>query len=171
MKNCAVFTALILTIAAPAIGGDMLDSGAYFPEFSLTAHDGSTVSSVDLAGHPYLVYYYPKADTPGCTKEACEFRDRWTDVQDAGLKVFGASYDTPEDNAKFAEKYNLQFLLLSDSKKNLANAIGAASALRPWPKRISYLVGADGKILKAYPKVSPAEHAAEVLADLKALTE
>ncbi|MCP4902028.1 MAG: peroxiredoxin [bacterium] len=171
MPKLSVLSMALLAIASSAAASDMLDAGASFPEFSLTAHDGSTISSADLAGAPYLVYYYPKADTPGCTKEACEFRDHWEDVKNAGLKVFGASYDTPEDNSAFAEKYSLQFLLLSDEEKTLAKAIGASSSMRPWPKRISYLVGADGTILKVYPKVSPAEHAGEVLEDLKALTE
>lgn len=149
----------------------MLDSGAEFPQFSLTAHDGSTVSSADLAGGPYLVYFYPKADTPGCTKEACAFRDSWAEVQAAGLKVFGVSYDSPKTNAAFAEKFHLQFLLLSDVDRKLAAAVGAERALLPIPKRISYLVGADGKVLKTYPDVSPAKHAAEVLADLKRLSD
>jgi peroxiredoxin Q/BCP len=148
----------------------MLDSGAKFPQFSLTAHDGSTVASADLAGGPYLVYFYPKADTPGCTKQACAFRDSWAEVQAAGLKVFGVSYDSPKTNAAFAEKYNLQFLLLSDVDRKLAAAVGAERALLPVPKRISYLVGADGRVIKAYPDVSPAKHAAEVLADLKRLS-
>ena len=83
------------------------------------------------------------------------------------LKVFGVSYDTPEDNAAFAAKFNLQFLLLCDVDKKLAGAVGAKAAVMPYPKRISYLVGADGKVIKAYPSVSPAGHAAEVLADFK----
>ena len=147
----------------------MLEPGNPFPKFSLTAHDGSTVASDDLAGSPYLVYFYPKADTPGCTKEACTFRDSWDAVQAAGLQVFGVSYDSPKNNQKFADRYHLQFLLLSDSDRGLAKAVGASSILLPVPKRISYLVGADGTVLKAYPKVSPAAHAAEVLADLEAI--
>ena len=147
----------------------MLEAGATFPAFSLTAHDGSTVSSQGLAGQPYLIYYYPKADTPGCTKEACAFRDRWEDVQQAGLAVYGVSFDKPDTNAAFAKKYRLQFPLLSDTDRELASEVGAKSALLPIPKRISYLVGADGTVLKAYPKVSPSDHAGEVLADLETL--
>ena len=101
----------------------MIDAGSPFPDFSLTAHDGSTVSSEALEGTPHLVYFYPKADTPGCTKEACAFRDSWAGVQMAGLRVFGVSYDTPERNRKFAEKYGLQFLLLSDTDRELAAAV------------------------------------------------
>ena len=148
----------------------MLETGDRFPTFSLTAHDGSTVSSAELFGSPFLIYFYPKADTPGCTREACEFRDSWDDVQAAGLQVFGVSYDSPKTNRAFAEKYELPFLLLSDGDKDLAKAVGASS-LMPFPKRISYLVGADGTVVRAYPKVSPAEHASEVLADASALNE
>jgi peroxiredoxin Q/BCP len=158
------------SLTGTLFGGEMLESGAEFPQFSLTAHDGTTVASADLAGGPYLVYFYPKADTPGCTKQACAFRDSWAEVQAAGLKVFGVSYDRPKANAAFAEKFHLQFLLLSDSDRKLAAAVGAERALLPVPKRISYLIGADGRVLKAYPDVSPAEHAAEVLADLKRLS-
>jgi peroxiredoxin Q/BCP len=164
----AITTLLAATLAA---GGDMLEPGTSFPAFSLTAHDGSVVSSEGLAGQPYLIYYYPKADTPGCTKEACAFRDRWEDVQQAGLAVYGVSYDKPDKNAAFAKKYALQFLLLSDTDRELASAVGAKSALLPVPKRISYLVGADGTVLKAYPKVSPSEHAGEVLDDLGSLAQ
>ena len=149
----------------------MLSTGDQFPSFELSAHDNSTVSSEALSGTPYLIYFYPKADTPGCTKEACAFRDSWPEVQAAGLKVFGVSYDTPKTNAAFAEKFNLQFLLLSDSDKELASAVGAQRALLPVPKRISYLVGADGTVLKAYPDVKPADHAGEVLADFERLSD
>ena len=154
--------------ASSALAADMLKPGDLFPSFTLKAQDGSTVSSEGLKGSPYLVYFYPKADTPGCTKEACAFRDSWAEAQLIGLKVFGVSYDTPEDNRAFADKYSLQFVLLSDRDRALAEKAGAAGIM-PFPSRISYLVGADGRVLKAYPKVSPAEHAAEVIADFRAL--
>jgi len=163
-------TFVLMAVAASVFGGEeMLSTSAVMPAFALTAHDGSLVSSAELLGTPYLLYYYPKADTPGCTQEACALRDSWSDVEKAGLAVFGVSYDTPEDNAAFAAKYHLPFLLLSDSKKELAEQVGAARALLPVPKRISYLVGRDGRVLKAYPSVRPAEHAQEVLADFRQL--
>jgi len=83
--------------------------------------------------------------------------------------VFGVSYDSPETNRAFAEAHRLPFLLLSDTDKKLARKVGASIPLLPFPKRISYLVGSDGKVLKPYPKVRPAHHAAEVLADYRAL--
>ncbi|RLE30427.1 MAG: peroxiredoxin [Acidobacteria bacterium] len=156
----------LLVIPGTATGDEMLTTGEMFPSFELQAHDGSAVRSSSLAGSIYLVYFYPKADTPGCTKEACSFRDAWSDLKEANVKVFGVSYDTPQSNRAFAEKFNLPFLLLSDDEKALAKSVGATRLLIPVPKRISYLVGADGRILKAYPSVSPSSHAEEVLKDL-----
>ena len=147
----------------------MLSPGASFPEFELAAHDGSTVRSVDLAGTTYLLYFYPKAGTPGCTREACQLRDSWSTLQDLGVTVLGVSYDTAEANRRFAETHRLPFLLLSDRSRELAAAAGAQRLLLPVPKRISYLVGPDGAVLRAYPSVSPAEHAEQVMADLRDL--
>jgi len=158
----------LLAAATTAEGGRMLHVGEPFPPFELSAHDGSVVRSQDLTGKPYLIYFYPKADTPGCTKEACAFRDSWEDVLAAGLTVLGVSYDTPDANRAFAAKYHLPFLLLSDRDHALAKAVGAARSLMPFPKRISYLVGPDGTILRAYPNVKPSGHAAQVLADARA---
>lgn len=160
---------VVVTGAATAMGGEMLHVDDPMPEFALPAHDGTTVSSEELAGAPYLVYFYPKADTPGCTTEACAFRDSWDDVEATGLAVLGVSFDSPEVNKAFAEKYNLPFRLLSDTDRELAKAVGATRALLPVPKRISYLVGADGRVLAAYPDVRPARHAGEVLADWERL--
>ena len=159
----------LLVVPGMAVGDEMLTTGEDFPSFELQAHDDSVVSSSALEGSIYLVYFYPKADTPGCTKEACAFRDAWSELKDAEIKVFGVSYDTPRSNRAFAEKFSLPFLLLSDSDKALAKSVGADRLLIPVPKRISYLVGADGKILKAYPSVSPSSHAEDVLKDLNQL--
>ncbi len=173
MRRTALIVTVVLVVAGFAAAADeegtMLEAGMPFPAFTLTAQDGSVVSSAELAGRPYLIYYYPKADTPGCTREACELRDRWTDIQDLGLAVLGVSYDSPKDNRAFAEKFHLQFRLLSDQDRELAKQVGAVRALLPLPKRISYLVGSDGMVLKAYPSVDPKTHAAEVLDDLRRL--
>lgn len=143
----------------------MLAPGEKFPTFELQAHDGTIINSAGLKGTAFLIYFYPKADTPGCTKEACTFRDAWSDVKDAGIRIFGVSYDTPEANRAFAEKFNLPFLLLSDNQKALAKETGADRFLIPFPKRISYLVGPTGDILRAYSSVSPSNHAGDVLND------
>ncbi len=173
MKTIVLTTLVLASLALCGVaqGEDMLEEGTKFPTFALGAHDGSTVRTEDLENSPFLIYYYPKADTPGCTKEACELRDSWSDLKAVGLKVFGASYDSPADNKAFAEKFNLPFLLLSDSEKTLADAVGASRLLLPFPKRISYLVGSDGNVLKAYPSVKPSEHAAQVLSDFRKLTK
>jgi peroxiredoxin Q/BCP len=170
----AVVTIVAMAFAVAVTADDeeagMLAAGDQMVDFELEAHDGTVVRSSDLEGTPYLMYFYPRADTPGCTKEACELRDAWSELSDLGLEVFGVSYDSPKDNAKFADKYALPFRLLSDSDRELAKRVGAARALLPVPKRISYLVGADGTVLKAYPSVDPKTHDDEVLADFRALT-
>jgi len=161
----------LLILPGVVTGDEMLTIGEKFPPFELTAHDDTVVSSSDLVGTVFLLYFYPKANTPGCTKEACALRDHWSDLKDAAIEVFGVSYDTPQSNRAFAEKFNLPFLLLSDSEKVLARAVGADRFLIPVPKRISYLVGVDGKILKTYPTVSPSSHAEDVLRDFKAISQ
>ncbi len=172
MTLMVVVTMAAVVSAMPVTAGDeeadMLAPGDRMVDFELEAHDGTVVRSSDLQGTPYLLYFYPKADTPGCTREACELRDAWSELSDLGLQVFGVSYDAPKDNAKFAEKYALPFRLLSDSDRELAKRVGAARALLPVPKRISYLVGADGTVLEAYASVNPKTHDDEVLADFKA---
>jgi peroxiredoxin Q/BCP len=98
-------------------------------------------------------------------------RDDWSEFENVGLSVYGVSYDTPEANLAFADKNRLPFRLLSDSDRSLAASLGARSRLLPVPKRISYLVGADGVILKTYPKVSPASHSRDVLRDFQQIPE
>lgn len=149
----------------------MLEPGMAFPTFSLAAHDGSTVDSDGLEERYTLLYFYPKADTPGCTTEACALRDAWAELEDAQVAVYGVSYDTPRANRAFAEKHALPFLLLSDTDRSLAKAVGADRLLLPVPRRISYLVGPDGTVARAYPSVRPSTHASEVLADVRALQE
>jgi len=149
----------------------MLREGMRFVDFELPAHDGTTVSSSQLAGRPYLIYFYPKAETPGCVREACALRDAWPELEAAGVAVYGVSYDAPRVNRAFAAKRGLPFLLLSDRDHELARAVGATHLLLPFPKRISYLVGAQGTVLAAYPRVRPGEHARQVLADFQHLRQ
>lgn len=166
-----ILTTLLTVAAGPAHGGDMLAPGDRFPTFELEAHDGSTINSGALAGQTFLLFFYPKAETPGCTKEACRLRDSWTDLRELGVTVLGVSYDTPESNRRFAEKHRLPFPLLSDRSRELASAVGATRLLLPVPKRISYLIGPDGVVLKAYPSVSPSDHADHVLHDLEEMRQ
>ncbi len=107
--------------------------------------------------------------TPGCTKEGCTLRDNFDAFKKSGIEVLGVSFDEPKDNAEFVAKEKFPFRLLSDTDKSLAIQVGAAdSKARMWARRISYLVGPDGNVLKAYDDVTPGNHAAEVLADFAA---
>jgi len=165
-----VFSIVVLFgVACAASGGDMLEPGMPFPAWKLQDHTGATVSSKDLAGKTYLLWYYPKAMTPGCTKEGCTLRDNFDAFKKSGIEILGISFDGPKDNAEFVAKEKFPFRLLSDTDKSLAVQVGAAdSKSRMWARRISYLVGPDGNVLKAYEDVTPTNHAAEVLADYAA---
>jgi peroxiredoxin Q/BCP len=159
-----------LLMGAAAYADGMLKAGDPFPAWDLPNQTGTVVSSKDYAGKTYLLWYYPKAMTSGCTAEGCALRDNFAAFQKAGVLVLGVSFDDPKDNAEFIAKNKFPFPLLSDAKKTLAVAVGAAdSPSRMWARRISYLVGPDGKVLKAYPDVAPAKHAEQVLADIAGL--
>lgn len=160
-----------LLLTGPLAAGDLLAPGEPFPAWNLLDHTGMPVKSTDLRGKPYLLWYYPKAMTPGCTKEGCAIRDSFAEFKKRGVEVLGVSFDDPKSNAEFVKKENFPFRLLSDTERSLGVQVGAAdSPGRLFARRISYLVGADGKILKAYEKVDPNTHASEVLADIDALS-
>jgi peroxiredoxin Q/BCP len=167
MKLLGVATALML-LGGVASASGMLEPGDQFPSWELVDQNGAKVSSTDLAGKTYLLYFYPKAMTAGCTKEGCALRDDYSAYEKAGVQIVGVSFDQPKENAKFAAKYHFPFRLLSDTTHTFAVEVGAAdSPSRLWARRISYLIGPDGKVLKAYANVNPSTHAAEVLGDLK----
>ncbi|HPW55364.1 MAG: peroxiredoxin [Thermoanaerobaculaceae bacterium] len=168
MKIASVVTMMLAALTVRA--GEMLKPGDAFPAWELTDHTGALVSSTSLAGKPYLLWYYPKASTPGCTKEGCALRDSYADFTKLGVEVLGVSFDQPKDNAEFVTAQRFPFRLLSDTDKELAVAVAAAdSPSRLWARRISYLVGGDGKVLAAYRDVDPATHAQQVLADVERL--
>jgi peroxiredoxin Q/BCP len=169
MRVFGVVTALLL-VGSVASASGMLKPGDPFPAWELVDQNGAKASSSDFAGRTYLLYFYPKAMSSGCTKEGCALRDDYSAYEKAGVQIVGVSFDQPKDNAEFAAKYHFPFRLLSDTKRTLAVEVGAAdSPSRIWARRISYLIGPDGKVLKAYANVSPSTHAAEVLADLQQL--
>jgi len=151
----------------------MLQEGRKAPAFRLTDQDGATHSLKDYLGAWVLVYIYPKDDTPGCTKEACTIAEVYGDFKRLGVTVFGLSKDTEKSHKKFAEKYNLPFTLLSDETMGTIDKYGAFVEKKMFGKtargtlRISYLINPEGKIAKVYPKVDPASHALELLADIK----
>ena len=109
----------------------MLNVGDKAPEFTLTADDGTPVSLADYRGQKLVIYFYPKADTPGCTKQACSFRDNYGIYEEKGIIVIGISYDSPESHKKFKQKYNLPFILLSDKKRNCQRLMAHLAFL--WP--------------------------------------
>lgn len=165
----AGLVAAALLTAAPALAG-MIAAGDAMPPWSMKDQDGKLVNSSELAGKTYLLWYYPKAQTPGCTAEARSLRDNFAPFEAAGVTLVGVSFDSPDSNKAFVDAESLPFRLLSDEDHKLAIAVGAASySFSFFPSRISYLVGPDGKVLKAYDDVDPAVHAAQVLADAQAL--
>ncbi len=153
----------------------MLEVGKKAPAFDLPDQDGKKHKLSDYAGKWVLVYFYPKDNTSGCTKEACAIRDDWSDFKKLGAVVLGVSKDSVKSHRNFADKHSLPFTLLSDESTKMIEKYGA------WQKkkmagreymgivRISYLVDPKGEIAKVYAKVKPPEHSAEVLADLKEL--
>ncbi len=143
--------------------------GQPLPEIDLTAEDGSPLGPDDLAGQKTVLYFYPKDDTPGCTKEACAFRDRMGDYGEAGIKVYGVSLDSPESHREFREKYNLNFPLLTDEDGRAAEALGVLRDNGEVANRVTFLLAPDGKIAKVYPEVSPETHADEILDDAQSL--
>ena len=166
-----ILTAAVVLASGAALADGMLKPGDTFPAWELLNQTGAMVSSKDYAGKTYLLWFYPKAMTSGCTTEGCALRDNYSGFEKAGVKVVGVSFDDPKDNAEFIAKNRFPFPLLSDPKRTLAVEVGAAdSPSRVWARRISYLVGPDGRVLTAYADVTPGKHASEVLADIQKLS-
>lgn len=142
-------------------------------DFTLQNEDGVPVSLSDFAGKPVVLFFYPKADTPGCTIEACGFRDQFARLQHAGATVLGISRDTPKAQKKFKEKYELPYTLLADIDETVCNQFGVLKQKNMYGKtvvgieRTTFLIGPDRKIIKIFPKVKPEGHAEEVLAAIK----
>lgn len=149
-----------------------LKLGDSAPEFSASATDGSTIRLSDLKGRPVILYFYPRDDTPGCTKEACAFRDGYAAFKKKGAVILGVSADSVTSHVKFTEKFKLPFPLLADEDKAIVKAYGAWGEKSFMGRkyegihRVTFLIGADGRIQQVWPKVKPEEHAAEVLAAL-----
>ncbi len=150
-----------------------LQEGAEAPDFDLPASAGRTVSAASLKGRPYVLYFYPKADTSGCTKEACAFQEALPQLGALGLEVIGVSRDPVRALDKFAAKYGLAFPLASDEAGALTEAYGVWVEKSMYGRkymgieRSTFLVGEDGRIRRAWPKVKVEGHAAEVLAAMQ----
>jgi len=145
---------------------ELLPVGMPAPDFETTAHDGMHVSLSALRGRDVVLYFYPMDDTYGCTKEACDFRDSWARLQDAGVAVFGVSTQDNASHAAFARKYHLPFPLLPDDQRALAAKYHVPLTMG-LAHRVTYLIGKDGRIKRVWAKVSPVGHAAELLAAVR----
>jgi thioredoxin-dependent peroxiredoxin len=152
------------------------EAGASAPDFTLPDQDGNEVDLRDLRGETIVLYFYPRADTPGCTTQACSVRDRRADYSAAGARVIGVSPDEVGAVKKFADKFNLDFTLLADAGHTVAERYGTWVEKSMYGKkymgvqRATFIIGPDGKIAKVFPKVSPATHDDVVLKALGELT-
>ena len=146
--------------------------GSQAPVFSLADQNGRQVTLESLRGHWVVLYFYPKNDTPGCTEEACSFRDDLAQLTALGAQIVGVSIDTAASNAEFAKKYHLPFPLLADKDGDVAKRYGAFAdwMVARFARRYTFLIDAQGKIAKTYLKVDTSKHSAEIIADLKQLS-
>ena len=147
-----------------------LQEGDKAPAFTTTTNGGGSVSLADFKGRHVVLYFYPKDDTPGCTKEACSFRDAFADFKKKGAAVLGVSTDPVKSHDKFVEKFKLPFTLLADEEKKIVQTYGVWGEKSFMGRkylgthRVTFLIGPDGRIKKIWAKVKPEEHAAGVLA-------
>ena len=150
----------------------MLETGSDAPVFTLSDQHGEPVDLADFRGRRVVVYFYPRADTPGCTTEACGFRDAWDEFEANDVAVLGISDDPVEDLTSFAEKHDLPFTLLSDESGEVATAYDSYGEKNMFGKtfdgtfRNTYVVDAEGRIEFVYEGVSPENHAEDILADI-----
>ncbi len=150
----------------------MLNIGDVAPDFELIDQDGKTHKLSDYLGKKVVLYFYPKDNTPGCTKEACGFRDYFAEYRKNDIVVLGVSKDSEKSHSKFAEKYSLPFTLLSDTETTVAQAYGVWGLKKMMGReyygmnRVTYVIDEEGKVLRVYKKVKPDLHAAEILEDI-----
>jgi peroxiredoxin Q/BCP len=150
----------------------IISAGEPAPDFTLADEEGRLHSLSDYGGKPVVLYFYPKDDTPGCTKEACGFRDDYSAYEKAGVVILGVSPDTSKSHTKFITKYELPFTLLADPEHDVLKLYGVWGLKKSFGReyegvfRTTFLIGEDGKIMKVFKKVKPAVHSAEILAAL-----
>ena len=161
-----IITVIIaITIGITMAKNNEIKIGDDAPNFTLIDQDNVEHTLSDYFGKKIVVYFYPKDDTPGCTKEACSIRDNYDLFEQNDITVFGISYDSPSSHKKFAEKYDLPFTLLSDKDKAVAKLYNSAGLLMA--KRNTFLIGADGKIFKIYKNVDVTKHTSNILNDFE----
>ena len=139
--------------------------GRSLPDLDLTTENEERLGTADMKGQKTVLYFYPKDDTPGCTKEACAFRDRMDDYAEADIQVYGVSLDSPESHREFRAKYNLNFPLLTDEGGRASETLGVLRENRRTANRVTFLLDPEGRISRVYPEVSPETHADEILED------
>lgn len=150
-----------------------INAGIPAPDFSLPDENGQTHKLSDYRGQPLVLYFYPKDDTPGCTTEACNFRDDYSQYQQAGVVILGVSPDTPKKHLKFKEKYALPFTLLADEEHQVCELYGVWGPKKFMGReydgvyRTTFVIDPQGQILKVFENVKPADHSQELLAALK----
>jgi peroxiredoxin Q/BCP len=144
----------------------VIEEGRPAPDFELESDSGETVRLSDLRGKPVVLYFYPKDDTPGCTRQACGIRDAWTEFQRAGAEVIGISADTTASHERFRSKYSLPFTLLADPEHKLAEPYGVGQEGKRSYERSTFVIDSDGKVAKIMRRVNPDRHADDVLSAL-----
>jgi peroxiredoxin Q/BCP len=152
------------TSATPAGDGE-LAVGSAAPALHATAHDGTVIDLAELRGKRVVLYFYPKDETPGCTAEACAFRDAWTDLAKTGTVLVGLSSDSLESHRKFAEHHKLPFHLVSDESGSIAKSYGVPNRAGFFARQ-SFVIGKDGRIEKIYRSVDVSTHARQILGDV-----
>ena len=152
----------------------VLEVGQKAPEFSLVDNEGQANRLSDYQGQTIVVYFYPKDDTPGCTKEACSFRDSYEDYRKAGVEIIGISPDSEKSHSKFKKKHDLPFVLLSDPEHQVCEAFGVWGLKKMYGReyegvfRTTFIIGPDGTIKRVFENVKPSDHSEEVLAEVLA---
>jgi thioredoxin-dependent peroxiredoxin len=146
----------------------VVEEGKPAPDFELQSDTGETVRLADLRGRPVVLYFYPKDDTPGCTRQACGVRDAWGEFQRAGAEVLGISADTQASHERFKSKYSLPFTLLADPERKLAEPYGVGQEGKASYERSTFVIDADGNVARILRRVNPDRHADDVLATLVA---
>lgn len=172
MRYGKVFLAALMIVFWPAAFAQIPQVGAAAPPFSLPDQDNRLRRLEDFRGKWVVLYFYPKDDTPGCTTEACSFRDDLHQLTGLGAQVLGVSVDDIASHAAFARKYHLPFPLLADEDAAVAKAYGAFSdwLVMKFAKRYTFLIDPRGRIAKVYLDVDTSRHSAQIIADLKGLT-
>ncbi len=160
---------ILLGFSAMASAKIMPKEGEKAPNFALMGNDGKMHKLSDFRGEYVDLYFYPKDETPGCTTEACSFRDNISTITKEGAKVVGVSVQDVKSHKAFTKKYGLNFLLLADPHKKVVKMYGVYNAKWEMANRVTFLINPKGRIVKIYPKVDPKVNAGQVIAELKSL--